>query len=133
MMNAGLSTCLRDDAKVQEDLNKICEYVKEDLFYKVIFVYDDAQLAEGSVLHKDFIDKCKPMIADGALITAPEEDAQAYLKYIWTLMVKDKCYRDWLSLKCSNAYQAVQDRFMSKCSSSMHCHCLVLFSWMIYH
>jgi len=107
-----------DESKVKEDLNKVRDYIKEDLFYRVIFIWDDGQLKEGSVLHGDFIERCKPLLANGDLLEAEQAAADAYLKYLWTTMLKDKCYREWLGLKRSNAYQAVQDKFMSKCHAT---------------
>jgi hypothetical protein len=105
---------MNDKVRVQDDLNKIRDYVKDDLFYRTLFVYSDKELDEGSSLHTDFIINCKSKVADGALATSPADAATAYLNYLWTLMVKDKCYREWLGLKRSNAYQAVQDKFLSK-------------------
>jgi len=103
-----------DESKLKEDINQVRNYIKEDLFYRVIFIWDDEQLKEGAVLHTDFIDKCKPLLANGELMDAAQAETDAYLKYLWTTMLKDKCYQDWLGLKHSNAYQAVQDKFLSK-------------------
>jgi hypothetical protein len=117
-MDHALTTRMSNQVRVREDLNRIRDYVKDELFYRTLFIYSDAMLEEGSVLHKDFIANCKPKLADGTLETAPADAVTVYLKYLWTLMVKDKCYREWLGLKRSNAYQAVQDKFVSKCCSA---------------
>ena len=80
-----------DESKIKEDLNKVHDYIKEDLFYRVIFIWDDDQLKEGTVLHSDFIERCKPLLANGDLMEAEQLGADAYLKYLWTMMLKDKC------------------------------------------
>jgi len=101
-------------SKVREDINIMRDYVKEDLFYRMIFVFKDEDLEEGNRLYRDYMTNCKGILAGKTLNDAPEEEAQAYMKYLWTLMLKEKSYKEWLSVKRSNAYQAVQDKFGSK-------------------
>jgi hypothetical protein len=103
-----------DEEKVKEDLNVIGEYVKNDLYYRAVFLWDDSVLDEGTILHKDFLNNCKPKVANGQLMTEPNAEADAYLKFLWTRMQKDNLYRHWMGLKRSNAYQAVMEKFMSE-------------------
>jgi len=102
------------EKKVKEDLNVIGEYVKNDLYYRAVFLWDDSVLDEGTILHKDFLNNCKPKVANGQLMTEPNAEADAYLKFLWTRMQKDNLYRHWMGLKRSNAYQAVMEKFMSE-------------------
>jgi len=105
-----------DPDKVEEDKNKVRDYVKEDLFERVVFVWSKAAFTKDGILHKDFMKNCRSKIADGSLVDASDEDADAYMNFLWNGMVKENCYREWLSHKRSSRYQAVQDKFMSKCA-----------------
>ena len=99
---------------VKEDINAIRDYVKENLFYKTIHIWDDVQLKKGGILHGDFMKHCKSLVYNGQLEHAIERDGTVYMDFIWERMVNKKCYRDWFNKKHSNAYQAMQDRFLSK-------------------
>jgi hypothetical protein len=41
------------------------------------------------------------------------------MNLLWTMMVKESCYQEWLSHKQSAKYQAVQDKFASESSNQM--------------
>jgi len=114
-----------DPAKIEEDKNKVRDYVKDELFERVIFVWDKAALQPSGVLHQDYMKNCKARLADGKLIDATDSDAETYMNLVWTIIVKENCYQTWLSNKRSNTYQAVQDRFMSKCCSIESCSLLM--------
>jgi hypothetical protein len=114
-----------DPAKTEEDKNKVCDYVKDELFERVIFVWDKVALQPNGVLHQDYMKNCKAQLADGKLIDAMDSDAETYMNLVWTIIVKENCYQTWLSNKRSNTYQAVQDLFMSKCCSIERCSLLM--------
>jgi hypothetical protein len=43
-----------DPEKMKEDKEKVREYVKEELFERVVFLWSKASLEHGGVLHKDY-------------------------------------------------------------------------------
>jgi len=100
--------------KVEEDKNKVREYVMDDLFERAPFVGRRSDLRHGGVLHKDFLKNCRSKIADGALVQATNRDAESYMNTIWSTLVKDNSYSTWLSMKRSSRYQAMQDKFESE-------------------
>lgn len=105
---------MQDDEGVKRDVMRVREYVKEELFYKTIFIYNPKQLEEGERLHQDFVNNCKGVVANGLLTDVPALEQQLYLKFLWMKMLQEKCYKEWVAVKRSNAYQAVQDKFHSK-------------------
>ena len=48
-----------DPAKIEEDKNKVRDYVKDELFEWVIFVWDKSALQSNGVLHQDYMKNCK--------------------------------------------------------------------------
>ena len=88
-----------DEEKVKEDLNVIGEYVKNDFYYRAVFLLDALVLEEGMILHTDFVNNCKPKVANGKLMLEPNAEANAYLKFLWTRIQKDNLYRHWMGLK----------------------------------
>jgi hypothetical protein len=68
----------------------------------------------GGVLHKDYFTSCRAKIAGSKLMNAMDSEAETYMNLLWTMMVKENCYQEWLSHKLSMKYQAVQDKFASK-------------------
>ena len=108
-----------DRDKVDEDKKKVRDYVMNDLFNRVVFVWNDKELEEGGVLHSDFLKNCRPKLADGDLVRASDKDAEGYLNLLWIFLVNEKRYKEWLNLKRSNVYQCMRDKFQS--TSSMAC------------
>jgi hypothetical protein len=101
-------------SKIEEDKNEIQDYVKEVLFEKVVFIWNKGALQPGGVLYKDYLMNCSAKIADGKLMIATDSEAETYMLLLWTMMVKENCYQEWLSHKGSAKYQAVQDKFASE-------------------
>ena len=89
----------KDDKKVKQDMNVIQGYVKEELFTRAIFVWDEKELEIGKRLHQDFLANCKPKLAGGDLMTGPEEAVTCYLSHLWVAMREKKKYREWLAVK----------------------------------
>jgi hypothetical protein len=68
----------------------------------------------GGALHKDYLMNCRAKIAGIKVMNAMDNEAETYMNLLWTMMVKENCYREWLSHKRSAKYQAVQDKFACK-------------------
>jgi hypothetical protein len=88
-----------DPSKIEEDKNEVRDYVKEVLFEKLVFVWNKGALQLGGVLHKDYLMNCRAKIAGGKLMNAMDSEAEMYMNLLWTMMVKENCYREWLSHK----------------------------------
>jgi len=99
---------------LDEDKDKVRNYVKEELFERLVFLWSKADLELGGILHKDYVKNCRARLADGKLVDCTDREAETYMNLLWQVMVKDNCYCEWLSHKRSSRYQAVQDKFMSK-------------------
>jgi hypothetical protein len=108
-----------DPSKIEEDKNEVQDYVKEVLFEKIVFVWNKGALQLGGVSHKDYLTNCRAKIAGGKLTNAMDSEAETYMNWLWTMMVKENCYREWLSHKQSLKYQAVQDKFASESTRLM--------------
>jgi hypothetical protein len=88
--------------------------VKDTLFEWAVFVWNKTTIKKGEVLHQDYLKNCQMMVADGMLVNADDGDAEALMNVLWMMMEKDNSYHEWLSHKHSNAYQVMQDKFMSE-------------------
>jgi len=109
-----LANLLCDETRQEQDLRGIEKYVKDDLFYRVIFVFnEDEAYKDGKHLYNDFMERCESIVGN---VNGNSDDKKRYMKHLWKKMRTEKKYKEWLSLKRSNAYQAVQDKFYSKCS-----------------
>lgn len=106
--------------RLQEDMNRVRDYVKDDLFGRVVFVCDgEDAFAEGKPLHKDFMKNCESRITKDAPQNSTETDIKTYMNILWNFLGKEKSYPRWFAMKRSNAYQAMMDKFMSKCGGVM--------------
>lgn len=110
---------------IVEDRNKVRDYVKDNLFERSIFIYSKSALDQGGVLHNDYLKNCRALIANGTLVHAADSDAETYMNFLWSIMVKANCYREWMSNKRSSRYQAVQDKFDSECCIMSENACLL--------
>ena len=100
-------------SRIKEDKNKVCDYVKNNLFERVAFIWDEKALDDGKVLHKDFLERCKSIVLDED-DGAANSEAETYINFLWREMKSEKCYHEWMSQKRSNVYQSMQDKFQSK-------------------
>jgi hypothetical protein len=103
-----------DKELVAANIKLVGKYVKDVLFEKTVFLWDRKALDMNGKLHKDYLENCRPLLANGELVPLSKEEAWPYMNIVWNLMVKDGCYNNWLSNKRSNLYQAVQNSFMSE-------------------
>ena len=108
---------INNEAKVTNDLRKVMRYVKDDLFFRVIDVFNDDQFKVNSFLYKDFMTRVKTTLTGKGHDDPLDSNGKAYMKYIWMRLGIKKSYKEWLAMKRSNAYQAVQDRFYRKCGT----------------
>ena len=105
---------MADNAKVMQDIAKVRDYVKESLFQRSIFIFDEKEMEETGMLYVDFVQNCGPKLMDGMLKDIPEQEQKSYQKFLWMKMKEKKMYHEWLAIKRSNAYQAQQDKFHGK-------------------
>jgi len=103
-----------NEEKVSSDFVKVMRYVKDELFLRVIDIYSKDGLDMGKYLYNDYMKNCKSLVTDLGAREELTPKWSGYMKYLWSQMVVKKSYRNWLCLKRSNAYQAVQDRFVRK-------------------
>jgi hypothetical protein len=96
-----------DPSKIEENENETQDYVKEVLFKKVVFIWNKGALQPGGVLHKNFLTNCRAKIAGSKLMNAMVSKAEMYMNLLWTIVVKENCYQEWLSHKQLAKYQAV--------------------------
>jgi hypothetical protein len=108
---------LNNKALVEQDKNIVCDHVKGKLFEKTGFIRSRKSLEKGSKLHKDYLNSCQAVVANGELAHQGNEEAETYMNLLWVIMEKDHCYNRWLATKRSNIYQAMNDSFQSKYSS----------------
>ena len=113
--NGVLIAQMSDARLVEIDIKKVGKYVKSDLFEWTIFLWDQKALEVDGVLHKDYITNCKSLVGGSGLIGATDDDAASYMTCLWNKMTEREYYKKWMQTKWSNLYQALQDRFMSKC------------------
>jgi hypothetical protein len=102
-----------DRELVKSNIKVVGKYVRCHLFERTAFLFDKKLLDMGSKLHMDYLENCQPLIANGKLVPLNDEEVMPYMNILWMLMVKDGCYNTWLSSKRANAYQVVQNSFIS--------------------
>ena len=107
---------INNEAKVAEDMREAMRYVKDDLFCRVIDVYDDNDLKEGKYFHEDFMKNLVPKVTGKTRHEPLSGNWKACIKHLWTQLRLKKSYKTWLAMKRSNSHQAVQDRFFRECN-----------------
>jgi len=108
-----LQSLFGDKTKVSADLQLVKRYVQENLFPRVIFMFNDTDMDEDGYFHKDYMKNCKSIVGGRGMIN-DNDGEDLYMTHLWTLMAKDKLYKKWLATKRSNTYQAMQDKFFRK-------------------
>jgi hypothetical protein len=76
---------------VAADIKLVGKYVKDVLFEKTVFLWDRKALDTNGKLHKDYLENCRPLLANGKLVPLSKEEARPYMNFVWNLMVKDGC------------------------------------------
>jgi hypothetical protein len=108
-----------NDGQVGNDIIVIRSYVWDKLFEKSVVVWTKSALVKNGVFYKDYVKNCKSLVADGRLMTASNDEAEAYMSMLWEKV--EKSYIQWMGKKCSATYQAIQDGFMSECNGLLAC------------
>lgn len=115
--NAGAAWTLQtaaNEEQIKKDQRVVRDYVKNELWEKVVFLWSKKSLDRGGVLHTAYLRSCKRLLSDGKLVSVADEEAETYMNLLWMQMTKDGSYRAWLGQRRSNTYQAMQDKFNSE-------------------
>ena len=123
--DSNICDLLEDKEQVSRDMMILQRYVKESLFYRVIFIVkekEDVLLAEGGKMHNDFYVKNVERVCRGELPLLALNARKAYMNMLWKILVEKKKLKEWLAAKRSNCYTACQHRFNGMCSISVKCH-----------
>jgi hypothetical protein len=67
---------------VSIDILAIGDYVKGDLFYWTIYLWDKGMLSKTEALYKDFLENCRGLVANGMLLTVNNNDATKYMDIV---------------------------------------------------
>jgi hypothetical protein len=59
---------------------------------------------------------CRVKIEGSMQMNATDSEAETYMNLLWTMMLKENCYQEWLSHKHLAKYWVVQDKFASECT-----------------
>ena len=103
-----------NEEELKSDERLVRDWVKNELWEKVVFLWNLKSLAPGGLLHASYISSCRHLLAKGKLMSMPDTSAKNYMNILWDRMTKNKSYNTWLGQKRSNTLQALQDRFHSK-------------------
>ena len=96
---------------LQRDLRVLQEYVREDLFYSVKFVYNVREdLKEGGLIFNDFKRKRFDEVGKH-LRTDDSKGRDTYFLLLWKVAEKEKVIVDGLSTKRSSVYAIMFNRF----------------------
>ena len=104
----------------QDDITALSSYIKEDLYPKVKFFYDNkTDLKVGGQIYRDFREKCKNRMKGGRGLTPDLLDT--YMESIWNQGLTEKTQRRALLAKRSAIYTVMQNKFSgtSKVVASM--------------
>jgi hypothetical protein len=57
-----------DEELLAADVKLVGKYVKDVLFEKTVFLWDRKALGMNRKLHKDYLENCRPLLANGGLV-----------------------------------------------------------------
>jgi hypothetical protein len=83
-----------DEELLAANIKLVGKYIKDVLFEKTVFLWDRKALDMNGKLHKDYLENCQLLLANGELVPLSEEEAWPYMNIVWNLMVKDGCYNN---------------------------------------
>ena len=101
----------------QEDLAIVTQWVKNELFEKVKFLYNpEHELQVNGILYNLFVDDCKGRLVGLNTPTATGEYRRMYVELLWNEANKKKknLVANGLTAKRSSVYSAMQNRFVGK-------------------
>jgi hypothetical protein len=67
---------------LDEDKDKVQNYVKEELFERLVFLWSKANLELGGILHKDYMKNCRSRLAGGKLDDYTNREAETYMNLL---------------------------------------------------
>jgi hypothetical protein len=74
-----------DRELVESDIKAVGKYVRCHLFERTVFLFNKKLLDMGSKLHKDYLENCQPLIANGKLVALNDEEVMPYMNILWML------------------------------------------------
>jgi hypothetical protein len=102
------TTDLSRDEK--QDMKVLVEYIKNNLFTKVKFVYVNAQWEVGERIYNDYIKCCEGRM--GSSMT--EAARKTYMQTLWLTALTKKLQNKALIQKRSAIYTVMQNKFSGK-------------------
>jgi hypothetical protein len=73
---------------VESDIEAVDKYVTGDLFTRTVFLFDNKQLDEGGLLHKDYLKSCRLLLANGRLVDLNDDAVVQYMNIVWAIIKK---------------------------------------------
>ena len=101
---------------MKHDLKTLKDYVRDDLYYAVKFIYDPAKSLEvDSKIYRNYFVNCKPRMGYGdAETTTRNNAARVHLQNVWNAGLVKKIQVKALSQKRSAVYTVMQNKFHGK-------------------
>ena len=94
------------------DMRVLVEYIRNDLFHKVKFVYVNDHWRVDGTIYKDYVKCCKGRIGRQTMTSVQLE---AYMKNLWLTALTKKLQNKALVQKRSAIYTVMQNKFTGKC------------------
>ncbi len=108
-----LGTLMVNKHQMRTDREECHKYVKEEMFYQIVFVFKDTvdQVFDvGGKVFSRFRKNCKERVAGGMLPHKSPEEQEAYMEFLWG-KITPKPAQIWLSQKRSNIYTVMRSKF----------------------
>ena len=118
-----ITSLMNNTIILKEDLQALERYVKEVLFYKIIFIQDRKGDEKGSMLsvegplYQHFTTSMTKYLCRGKLVKKPANEVNLYVEKLWTSALdqnKKGSIQKWMEVKRSNIYCAMQTKFDGK-------------------
>jgi hypothetical protein len=102
-----------DNAEMKRDLKTLKDYIKDDLYFLVKFVYEpDTMLDVEGAIYKNYYENCKPRMGYGdAATTNRTAAARLHMQNVWNAALAKKVQVKALSQKRSAVYTVMQNKF----------------------
>ena len=117
---SSIASLMNNPTLLKEDIKGLEMYVKESLFYKVIFIQDrkgeekGSMLKVGGPLFLHFFSEMAMYLCRGKLKGKPKADAALYVEKLWTIGLDSNnkgSIQKWMEVKRSNIYCNMQTKF----------------------
>jgi len=108
-----MTTLITASNQKKEDEKVIIEYIKDELFAKVKFIYGEKEdLAVEGLIYEDYKKRCKHRIGRTGMMAGVNHDT--YMESCWTLAMSKHVQKHALAQKRSAVYTVMQNRFAGK-------------------